>query len=84
MDKASRVIRASEVGQYLYCAQAWWLGSVEDLPSSHLEEMKRGEAAHRRHGQSVRAALVLRRLACVVLLMAVIIALVWLIGQAGG
>lgn len=79
-----RVVRASEIGQYVYCARAWWLGSVQGLSSSHGREMKAGEVAHRRHGRGVRAAGALRRLAYAVLLLAAIAAVVWLAGQAGG
>ena len=44
-----RVIRASEIGRYIYCAHAWWLGSVRGLPSSRHREMAAGEVAHHRH-----------------------------------
>jgi hypothetical protein len=74
-----RVIRASEIGQYAYCARAWWLGSVEGLPSGHRREMEAGEATHLRHGQGVRRSLGLARVAYVVLLLAVVIGVVWLI-----
>lgn len=77
------VIRASEIGQYAYCAHAWWLGNVEWIPSSHLEEMATGEAVHRRHGRGVRATLLLRRLAYAALLLAAMVALLWLIGRGG-
>jgi CRISPR/Cas system-associated exonuclease Cas4 (RecB family) len=80
---SERVIRASEIGQYVYCAHAWWLGNVEGIPSSHLEEMAAGEAVHRQHGRGVRAALLLRRLAYAVLLLAAIAALFWLLGRGG-
>ncbi len=80
---SERVIRASEIGQYVYCAHAWWLGNMEGIPSSHLEEMATGEAVHRRHGRGVRAALLLRRLAYAALLLAAMVALFWLIGIGG-
>jgi hypothetical protein len=54
-DPQRRVIRASEVGQYAYCAQAWWLGSVEGHPSAHREALRDGTRTHRRHGRRVRA-----------------------------
>jgi CRISPR/Cas system-associated exonuclease Cas4 (RecB family) len=74
-----RVIRASEIGEYAYCAHAWWLGNVEGLASGHQREMAAGEAIHLRHGQGVRASLGLARLAYAVLLLALVIGVVWLV-----
>ena len=76
-----RVIRASEIGRYIYCAHAWWLGSVQGLPSSRQREMAAGEVAHRRHGRRVSASLGLSRLAYLVLLLAAVVGAVWLIGK---
>ena len=73
-----RVIRASEIGQYAYCAHAWWMGRVEGLPSGHQREMAAGEAIHQRHGRGVRTSLSLARLAYGVLLLAVLVGVVWL------
>ncbi|MEA3340936.1 MAG: hypothetical protein U9R15_13310 [Chloroflexota bacterium] len=78
---SDRVIRASEIGQYIYCAHAWWLGSIQGLASSHQREMADGEAAHQRHGQRVRTSLGLSRLAYIVLLLAAVVGIVWLIGK---
>ena len=80
----SRIIRASEIGQYAYCAHAWWLGSVEGLPSSHQREMAAGEATHLHHGQNVKRSLGLARLAYIVLLLAVVAGIVWLISGLFG
>ena len=77
-DEHNRVIRASEIGLYAYCAHAWWLGSVEGLPSSRQREMAAGEVAHRRHGRGVSTSFWLNRLAYVVLLLAVVAGIVWL------
>lgn len=78
------VIRASEISQYIYCAQAWWQENVQDLPSTHGRELKGGEADHRRHGRGVEAATRLRQAAYVVLLLAAVLAIVWLISRGGG
>lgn len=80
----SRVIRASEVGRYVYCAQAWWLGSVRGLPSAHAREMAAGQAAHVHHGRRVRTSLRLNRLAVAVLLMAALVGAIWLAGRLVG
>ncbi len=73
-----RVIRASEIGRYAYCSHAWWLGSVQGLPSSHQHEMAAGEAAHLRHGRRVRTLLWLSHLAYAMLLLAAVVGVVWL------
>ena len=47
------MIRASELGQYTYCAKAWWLGSVAGVASTNTEALARGTAAHAAHGRAV-------------------------------
>ena len=66
-----RVIRASEIGQYKYCAKAWWLGSVMGVPSANTRALARGEAVHRQHGQTVWLAAGLRWLAVGLIVLAV-------------
>jgi len=80
----SRIIRASEIGQYAYCAHAWWLGNVEGLPSGHQREMAAGEAIHLHHGRGVRTSLGLARLAYAVLVLAVLVGVVWLVSALFG
>jgi hypothetical protein len=82
-ERYDRVIRASEVGQYVYCAHAWWLGSVQGLPSSHQREMTTGETVHHRHGRGVRISLFLDRLAYAVLLLAALAGIVWVVSWLG-
>ncbi len=79
--EGNRVIRASEIGRYAYCAHAWWLGSVQGVPSSHRVEMAAGEASHRRHGRGVSASLWLSRLAYTTLFVAAVVGVLWLIGR---
>ena len=79
-----RIIRASEVGQYAFCAHAWWLGSIQGLPSTLGKRMAEGETAHRRHGRSVRSAVTLARLAYFLLALAALAALVALLQSVGG
>jgi hypothetical protein len=82
--EGDRIIRASEIGRYAYCAHAWWLGSVQGLPSDHQREMALGENVHLRHGQGVRASAVLSRLAHGVLLLAVVVGVVWFVSSLAG
>ncbi|HEY67932.1 MAG TPA: hypothetical protein G4N97_06640 [Thermoflexia bacterium] len=83
-ERRDRVIRASEIERYVYCARAWWLGSVRGLPSAREREMAAGEAAHLRHGQRVRASLWLSRLAYGVLLLAAVVGVVLVVSWLGG
>jgi len=78
------IIRASEIGRYVYCAHAWWLGSVQGVVSSHQREMAAGEAAHLRHGRRVKTSLRLSHLAYGVLLLAAVVGVVWLVSWLGG
>lgn len=74
-----RVLRASEVGEYVYCARAWWLGSVEGLPSAHQAELAAGLFFHRLHGAQVRRSIVLTRLAYLLFALAMIVAVLGLL-----
>ena len=71
-----RVIRASEIGQYLYCARAWWLANEQGVPSSNIQELAQGEAAHRQHGRRVWFAGFLRALALALVILAVVMLLI--------
>jgi CRISPR/Cas system-associated exonuclease Cas4 (RecB family) len=46
-------IRASEVGEYVYCARSWWLRRVAGLEPEGRERRERGVTLHRRHARSV-------------------------------
>jgi hypothetical protein len=48
-----RIIRASEIGQYAYCARAWWLGRALGYRSHNVEEMTAGAEEHDSHGRQV-------------------------------
>lgn len=54
-----RLIRASEIGTYVYCRRAWWLRTVAQVELAERERLERGVVAHRRHGTRVRFARVL-------------------------
>jgi CRISPR/Cas system-associated exonuclease Cas4 (RecB family) len=50
------IIRASEIGEYVYCARAWWLRRVVGVEPSGREHRDRGILLHTRHGRSVAAS----------------------------
>ena len=67
-----RVIRASEIGEYVFCHRAWWLRQVQGETSAHRQEMADGTARHTRHGRQVSVAAALRTLAVLLLLAALL------------
>jgi CRISPR/Cas system-associated exonuclease Cas4 (RecB family) len=71
-EKAGQVIRASELGEYAYCARAWWLGRVLGYRPANLERLAAGETAHARHGQKVVSSRRLQRWAYVLLALALL------------
>jgi hypothetical protein len=62
------VIRASEIGSYVYCRRAWWLKRTAGFePAGKEETFARGIAAHAGHGRLVRRTSWQRRVALVLL-----------------
>ncbi len=55
MADPSPILRASEIGQYAYCARAWWLARVKGYRSLNVAAMERGTEEHRAHGRKVEA-----------------------------
>jgi CRISPR/Cas system-associated exonuclease Cas4 (RecB family) len=51
--KQRRFIRASEIGEYVYCRRAWWLHHSVGLEPAGRERRERGTALHTRHGRQV-------------------------------
>ena len=74
----NRIIRASEVGLYTYCARAWWLGRVEGYRPVNQAALEAGKSAHQAHGQAVVGYHRLRQAAYAVLGLALLAGLVLL------
>jgi len=65
-------IRASEIGSYLYCARAWWY-QRQGIKSSNQTEMSAGTKLHHQHGRKVMASGLMRTLALVLLMSALML-----------
>ncbi len=64
----ARLIRASEVGEYVFCHRAWWLRAVAGLTPEKRERLARGTRLHRSHGTRVALSRVLLLAGLVVLI----------------
>ncbi|HIC94051.1 MAG TPA: hypothetical protein EYP09_07365 [Anaerolineae bacterium] len=78
-----KVIRASEVAQYEYCARAWWLGRVQGYEPSNAGEMAAGEEEHERHGREVMSLRRRERLAYLLLALAALVGIALLFVARG-
>jgi CRISPR/Cas system-associated exonuclease Cas4 (RecB family) len=78
-ENKSRVIRASEIGEYVYCHRAWWLGRVVGVENANRAELDAGTERHRVHGVRVRASVWLRRAALALFALAILLGLVLLL-----
>jgi hypothetical protein len=78
---SERIIRASEIGQYDYCAQAWWLGAVAGVQPSNVRELQAGAAAHQAHGRQVNRTAWMQQGAIGLLVMGVVLLALFLIGN---
>jgi hypothetical protein len=75
-----RIIRASEIGAYLYCHRAWWY-QRQGLTSENQVELASGSELHREHGRKVLVAGLLRGLAMALLLAALVLLTIYLAGK---
>ena len=64
-----RVLRASELGSYLYCARAWWFQRL-GVPSENQAELKTGTNFHQQHARGVLHSFLLRAAALALLILA--------------
>jgi 3-mercaptopyruvate sulfurtransferase SseA len=78
------IIRASEIGQYAFCARAWWYSRVKGHVPENVVELEQGVMQHRRHGRQVQVYHQLRRIGLGLLLLAGLVLLAWLLLSLGG
>jgi hypothetical protein len=76
-----RVIKASEIGEYVYCNRAWWLRRTYDFRPQNVEELRAGTIYHEEHGGQVRQGILARRLALVFFFLALSVLVFALLSQ---
>jgi hypothetical protein len=64
-----RVIRASEIGEYLFCKRAWWL-RTQGMESENRKALEAGTAEHEELARRVALSGCLRTIAFVLFLAA--------------
>jgi hypothetical protein len=77
MAPRARRVTASQVGQYAFCARAWWLGTVEKREPAHQARLDAGQVTHERHGWNVALARTGSRLALLLAGAAVLALVAW-------
>ncbi|MEW5830058.1 MAG: hypothetical protein AB1846_14280 [Chloroflexota bacterium] len=65
------VIRASDIGNYLYCRRAWWYRR-QGYDSANQGELAAGTELHARHGRQVILSGLLRLLGWLLFLAALV------------
>ena len=66
-----KVIRSSDIGNYLYCRRAWWYRK-QGFQSENQAELASGAELHRKHGRKVMAAGLSRAIGMILLLIALV------------
>jgi hypothetical protein len=73
------IVRASEIGEYVFCHRAWWLHRVQGLESANRAQMDAGAARHVEHGRAVQRADTLTRAAIILGVVALFFALMFVL-----
>ena len=74
------IIRASEIGSYLYCRRAWRYRK-DGVESENKTELAAGTELHRQHGRKALSALLLRTFGMVLLLAAILMLVAYCTAQ---
>ncbi|HEX8847419.1 MAG TPA: hypothetical protein VF791_22435 [Pyrinomonadaceae bacterium] len=81
MNDRRKLIKASEIGEYVFCARAWRLRLEGCEPTSGQGAREAGTLWHLKHGRTVRRAERLRRVAAyssfLTIVFAVLLLLLW-------
>jgi hypothetical protein len=67
-----KIIRASEIGEYIFCKRAWWL-RLQGIVPSNRRALEAGTAAHEEHARRVVFSGCLRTAAFGLLIAAVVL-----------
>ena len=74
------IIRASDIGSYLYCRRAWRYRK-DGVVSENQAELAAGTELHRQHGRKALSATLLRSLGMILLLAAILMLVAYCTAQ---
>jgi len=66
------IIRASDIGTYLYCRRAWWY-KKQGMQSANQAELAAGTELHVKHGRQVLASGLTRTIGLILLMIALVL-----------
>jgi hypothetical protein len=78
------IIRASEIGQYVFCQRAWWLGTVQGYRPVNQAALSAGTQDHLQHGRSLATSQRWQRVGYALLVLAGLLFALVLCGLLGG
>jgi len=67
-----KVIRSSDIGNYLYCRRAW-MYRQQGYQSENQAELASGTELHRKHGRKVMASSISRTIGLILMLAALVL-----------
>jgi hypothetical protein len=76
-----RILRASEIGEYVFCHRAWWLDRIQGVESANRGQMDAGVARHLAHGHAVQRSDSLGRAARLFLIVALLFAILFFLAM---
>lgn len=79
---SQKIISASELGTYIYCARAWWYRNL-DAPNENLSDMNEGTRFHRKMGMRLSAMRVARIILILMLIAALGLISWWIAANVG-
>jgi hypothetical protein len=69
---ARKVIRASDIGSYLYCRRSWWY-RLQGYTPENQAAFEQGSQFHQGHGRQVGGAVLMRQAAFLLFILALVL-----------
>ena len=73
-----KIVRASEINTYQFCHRAWWY-QQQGYEPDNKGDLVLGAQLHKKHGQIVLASGYIKIIAYGSLLLAILMAIIWII-----